>query len=191
MPADCARDAESLPLQQRPHNGGAPEPILAFLRRTAAITRDDPADVRFGKVAELLDDARMADHTALVAAMLKIPSDGRYEAPAEGPEHQRQTFFRVVAELMAVLGAGAPVLICVEDLHWADPTTLEFVTSLVDHFTAKVRLLVATARADARLALAENPRIRLVSLDGLPSRPSRRSSLASPAVSPRRRAWSS
>jgi class 3 adenylate cyclase len=164
----AVRTGHVITLSCHPHFGStALQPILAFLRRIAAITREDPADVRFGKVAELLDDAGMADHTALVAAMLKIPSEGRYEAPPEGPEHQRQTFFRVVAELMTILGAGAPVLVCVEDLHWADPTTLELVTSLVDHFTTKTGLLVATARADARLALVGNPHIRLVSLDGL------------------------
>jgi class 3 adenylate cyclase len=144
------------------------QPVLAFVQRTAGITRDDPAEVRFGKVAELLDHAKLTGNTALFAAMLKIPADGLYEPPAEGPEHQRQSFFGEVAGLVTALGMGAPVLLCIDDLHWADPTTLEFVTSLVGHFTAKAALLVATTRTDARPALVENPRTRSITLDGLP-----------------------
>jgi predicted ATPase/class 3 adenylate cyclase len=143
------------------------QPLLAFLQRTAGIARDDPAKVRFGKVADLLDCNGIAASRALFATMLKIPAQGLYEVPAESPEHQRQSFFGAVAELMLALGQGAPVLVCIEDLHWADPTTLEFVGSLLDHFTARPALLLATTRSDARPALAEDPRTRLVSLDGL------------------------
>ena len=146
------------------------QPVLAFLQRTTGTARDDLPSVRFGKVAELLDGVGMPDNAALFAAMLKIPADGLYEAPAEAPEHQRQTFFGAVAELVIAMGGGAPVLLCIEDLQWADPTTLEFVTSLVGHFTARSALLVATTRADARLGLAEDPRVRLVTLDGVSAR---------------------
>jgi tetratricopeptide (TPR) repeat protein len=99
--------------------------------------------------------------------MLKIPALGLYEVPVESPEHQRRSFFTAVATLILALRKGAPVLLCIEDLHWADPTTLEFVGSLLDQFTDRPALLVATTRPDAQLALAEDPRTRLVALDGL------------------------
>jgi predicted ATPase len=137
------------------------------VRRTAGIARDDPAEVGFGKLADLLDRNGMGSSRALFAAMLKIPAQGLYEVPAESPEQQRRSLFVAVAELMEALRQGAPVLLCIEDLHWADPTTLELVGSLLDHFTARPELLLATTRPDARPAFAEDPRIRLVSLEGL------------------------
>jgi len=143
------------------------QPVLAFLQRAAGIVRDDPVEVGFGKVADLLDHHEMAGSTALFAAMLKIPASGLYEVPAESPEHQRRSFFTAVATLILALRQGAPVLLCIEDLHWADPTTLEFVGSLLDQFTGRPALLVATTRPDAQLALADDPRTRLVALDGL------------------------
>jgi predicted ATPase/class 3 adenylate cyclase len=143
------------------------QPLLAFLQRTAGIARDDPADVRFGKLADLLDREGMAESCAVFAAMLKIPAGGLYEVPAETPEHQRRSFFAAVVELLLALRRGAPVLLCIEDLHWADPTTLEFVGTLPGQFTARPALLLATTRPDARPGFAQDPQTRMVSLGGL------------------------
>ena len=100
--------------------------------------------------------------------MLKFPPEGLYEPPAESPKLQRERFFAAAAELMLAMAEGAPLLLCMEDLHWADPTTLEFAASLVGRIAAQPVMLLATCRPDAGLALAEDRRVRVVTLDGLP-----------------------
>jgi DNA-binding CsgD family transcriptional regulator/tetratricopeptide (TPR) repeat protein len=58
---------------------------------------------------------------------------------------------RVFQETLALLGrraAAAPVLLVLEDLHWADTSTLDLVVFLAHNLQDRRVLLVATARAD-------------------------------------------
>ncbi|MEJ2859951.1 helix-turn-helix transcriptional regulator [Actinomycetospora flava] len=55
----------------------------------------------------------------------------------------------LVRRVLVTLAAEAPVLVVVDDLHWADRTTRELVVSLVAHLTDERILLVATARSEA------------------------------------------
>ncbi|GAA4912923.1 putative ATPase [Actinomycetospora succinea] len=55
----------------------------------------------------------------------------------------------LVRRVLVALAADAPVLLVVDDLHWADRTTRELVVSLVAHLTDEPILLVATARSEA------------------------------------------
>jgi len=65
-----------------------------------------------------------------------------------GPKSIRQGAFRAAAQLLRHLGAagGAPVLLLVEDLHWADADSLGFLAHLLkaNHDTAL--LIVSTSR---------------------------------------------
>ncbi|MFC5138478.1 ATP-binding protein [Actinomycetospora rhizophila] len=55
----------------------------------------------------------------------------------------------LVRRVLVTLAGEAPVLLVVDDLHWADRTTRELVVSLVAHLTDERVLLVATARSEA------------------------------------------
>ena len=80
----------------------------------------------------------------------------------------------LVRRVLVTLAADAPVLLVVDDLHWADRTTRELVVSLVAHLTDERILLVATARSEAldvthplRRMLPELTRDRAVRAIGL------------------------
>ncbi len=68
---------------------------------------------------------------------------------------------------MLAMAGGAPLLVCVEDLHWADVTTLDFVSGMIDDFAGQPVLLLMTARPESGLALATDPRVEKVLLQGL------------------------
>ncbi|MEO1018886.1 MAG: AAA family ATPase, partial [Pseudomonadota bacterium] len=142
-------------------------PLLAFLSRRAGISRDDKPVASLGKISALLDQHKLGDETnrALFAAMLKIPADDLYTPPVESPQRQRQAFYPAAAALLLSLGQGSPLLLFMEDLHWADPTTLEFMGSLLDSFSQQPVLLVETTRPE--IAITEDPRLRVITLEGL------------------------
>jgi predicted ATPase len=48
------------------------------------------------------------------------------------PELQRKKTMEALAAWMLALGALQPVLVLVEDLHWADPSSLEFLGRLIE-----------------------------------------------------------
>src|SRR4029453_772902 len=48
------------------------------------------------------------------------------------PEQQKQQTLHALLTILLRIAAQRPVLFVMEDLHWVDPTTLEFLTLLVD-----------------------------------------------------------
>src|SRR5215468_2262051 len=87
------------------------------------------------------------------------------------PAPPEETFF-VVRRLLAGLAAAQPVVLAIDDLHWAEPLLLDLVEHLVQWTTGVPLLLLAAARPelrDTRSALAEPGRLAsdVVVLGGL------------------------
>ena len=56
--------------------------------------------------------------------------------------------FEALMDLFARTGLEAPVVLVIEDLHWADPSTRGFVSFLVRNLRRERLLLIATCRCD-------------------------------------------
>jgi class 3 adenylate cyclase/tetratricopeptide (TPR) repeat protein len=85
----------------------------------------------------------------LLAPLLDIPLPAE-RAPKFGPEEQRR---RQLAAMVALLLAGArtqPVVLAFEDLHWADPTSLDLIQALAERGAQAPLLVVATTRPEFR-----------------------------------------
>jgi predicted ATPase len=70
------------------------------------------------------------------------PADG------EGAGMARQQMFGAVLGLLAELGAARPVLLVLEDLHWADASTRDLITFLSRVLRTERVALIGTYRAD-------------------------------------------
>jgi tetratricopeptide (TPR) repeat protein len=136
----CAPDAQQSPLQPvlahlhrllRWHPGASPETTLRTLEaRLAAAGLALPAVV------------------PLVAALLALPLPTRYPPLTLTPQRQRhQTLEALLAWLLAET-TREPVLFIVEDLHWSDPSTLEFLTLLLDQGPTARLLTLLTCRPE-------------------------------------------
>jgi predicted ATPase len=137
-------------------------PLAAALRRLAREL--DPA-----VLDELLGGAR--DELARLAPELSpTPLGGaRGENATAGEAHAQARLFGLLRALLDRLAAESPVLFAIEDLHWADRSTLEFVSSLLGGLHDERLLLVCTYRSDElhrrhplRPFLAEEERRELV-----------------------------
>ncbi|HZZ23971.1 MAG TPA: AAA family ATPase, partial [Roseiarcus sp.] len=85
----------------------------------------------------------------LLAPLLDIPLPAE-RAPKFGPEELRR---RQLAAMVALLLAGArtqPVVLAFEDLHWADPTSLDLIQALAERGAQAPLLVVATTRPEFR-----------------------------------------
>ena len=94
-----------------------------------------------------LDPVR--ETATLLAPLLDIPLPVE-RAPKFGPEELRR---RQLAAMVALLLAGAriqPVVLAFEDLHWADPTSLDLIQALADRGAQAPLLLLATTRPEFR-----------------------------------------
>ena len=66
---------------------------------------------------------------ALLAEMLSLPNDGRYPAIELTPQQRRQKTLEALGVQVVALARQNPVLMIFEDVHWADPTSLEAIWS--------------------------------------------------------------
>jgi class 3 adenylate cyclase/predicted ATPase len=85
----------------------------------------------------------------LLAPLLDIPLPAE-RASKFGPEELRR---RQLAAMVALLLAGArtqPVVLAFEDLHWADPTSLDLIQALAERGAQAPLLVVATTRPEFR-----------------------------------------
>ncbi len=134
-------------------------PIVAALRSLAR--DDDPVLARL-------------DATARAGLAGLLPELGDRAAGAD-PAQAR--VFEALLTLLDALGRSAPLLLAIEDLHWADASTRAFVTFLARSLRGERVLVVATYRSDElhrrhplRPLLAElerGPRARRIELDPL------------------------
>src|SRR4029450_8843886 len=74
----------------------------------------------------------LAEAVPLHASLLSIPLTTDYAPLTMAPEqHKQQTLHALLTTLLRI-AAQQPVLFVMEDLHWVDPSTLEFLSFLVD-----------------------------------------------------------
>jgi DNA-binding CsgD family transcriptional regulator/tetratricopeptide (TPR) repeat protein len=74
-----------------------------------------------------------------------IAEPGDVDAPEQ---HARSRLFEAVLHLFGQLSAETPVLVIIEDLHWADRSTLDFLSFLLKALTEERLLVVASYRSN-------------------------------------------
>jgi class 3 adenylate cyclase/predicted ATPase len=131
------------------HTNSALYPVIAHLQRLLRWERDEAPEARLAKLERLLDASRqpLAEVVPLLAALLAVPlPEGSYAALTLTPQQQRQqTLDTLVAWLLAE-SERQPVLAVYEDLHWADPSTLELLGALLEQAPTVPMLTVLTFR---------------------------------------------
>src|SRR6185295_2731114 len=80
-------------------------------------------------------------YVPLFASLLSLPADDRYVMPALTPQRRKQHIEEAVVALLFRMTEIRPVLVILEDVHWADPSTLELLTLLAQRLAA-VRILI-------------------------------------------------
>jgi DNA-binding CsgD family transcriptional regulator len=89
--------------------------------------------------------AALAGPAAQAAAALGL--DGAVESPDGGGEDRAFALLHGLYWLMANLAATRPVLVCVDDVHWADPPSLRFLVYLARRLEGLGVLMLVTARS--------------------------------------------
>ena len=83
-----------------------------------------------------------------------LVSDGNFPHATATPPAARRVYLNLspgrvtVTEVLEALAASRPLVLVMEDLHWADPALLEFLEHLVDWATEVDLFVVATARPE-------------------------------------------
>ena len=119
-------------------------PFTPFVEILEQMVRQIPADV----LREALGDAA-PDVARLVPEIHRVVGD--IPPPAElTPEQQRRVLFNAVLDLFRRLGARQPVVLLLDDLHWADEATLGLLQHLAPRLGG-IRLLAVGTYRDVEL----------------------------------------
>jgi len=105
-------------------------PIIGLFERLFVFESDDPSDQRLGKLeAALRGHGPLDSDAAVILAALFSLAPPAATAPLDlAPERQRERTFEILIGILARIAERQPLILCVEDLHWADPSTVDFLS---------------------------------------------------------------
>jgi predicted ATPase/class 3 adenylate cyclase len=132
------------------HTNSALYPSIRQLERAARFERGDSPAEKFAKLeALLMRSGADADNVVLpLANLLTLPPNDRYRVPELSPQKRKEMTLAALSAQLDALAARQPVFIIFEDVHWADPTSLELLTGTLEQVQRLPVLLLMTARPE-------------------------------------------
>ncbi len=126
-------------------------PLVELLRGACAIVETDGPDGVREKLRATLERAGMDTFGAMPCLLhLLDPGEGREALDRLSPEVVKSRTFEALRELSRRLADRAPLVLVVEDMHWVDRTSEEYLGTLVDVVGGARILLVTTHRPGYR-----------------------------------------
>ena len=125
-------------------------PVITHVERALAFAREDTPDDKLRKLETVLAPYALPlpETVPLVAALLSLPLPTHYPPLSLTPLRQRQHTLEALLAWLVAEATRQPVLFIVEDLHWIDPSTLEFLTLLIERGPTAPILTVLTCRPE-------------------------------------------
>ena len=132
-------------------------PVIAQLTHAAGFRDGDDAATRLAKLGQLFDGHGPKD-LALLADLLSIDAGGALPTLDMTAAQKKQETFAVLQSQLLRFAEDKPVVILAEDAHWADPTSLEFLTASVSQNVPNHRImLIVTHRPPFDLGWSDQP----------------------------------
>ena len=132
------------------HQNSAFYPIIDHLHRLLQFDQHDSPAERLGKLEQTLASYRFPQTgtVPLLAALLSLPHPEKYPALNFSPQRQKQKTQEVLVAWLVEEAERQPLYCPWEDVHWADPSTLELLTLLIDHVPTVRLYLLLTFRPE-------------------------------------------
>lgn len=107
------------------------------------------SDSRLDRLTSFLSGQPIEDDEAvpLLAHLLSINTDSGYAPPSGSAQIIRAQTLELLLDMISLAAVSRPVLLVVEDLHWADPSTLEMIQMLVNRGPAAGLFVLFSARS--------------------------------------------
>jgi len=126
-------------------------PVIDHLQRLLHFHREDTPEAKLDKLEHSLHEYRFArdEVVPLFAARLSVPlPDGRYPPLHLSPQQQKRKTAEALVAWLAEAAERQPLLAVWEDLHWADPSTLELLSLIIDQSRTAHMLTLLTCRPE-------------------------------------------
>ena len=128
------------------HGNVALWPVGRMLEQLLGFYPDQPPEERLDRVAgpawKIAGLER--DAVALLAPLLGLDTDERWSRPEVDALALRQQTLQALVAWLAHTAASTPTLVWADDLHWADPTTVELLGLLATQGVPGTMILITS-----------------------------------------------
>jgi len=155
------------------HQNTALYPLIDLLERVVLrFDREESPQQKLSKLEGHLVQYGfpLAEAVPLHASLLSIPLTADYAPLTMSPEQQKQKTLQALLTTLLRIAAQQPMLLVMEDLHWVDPSTLEFLSLLVDQGPTARILALLTCRPDFSPPWTGRSHLTQMTLPRLPQR---------------------
>ena len=125
-------------------------PIAEMLRQVLRSRGAESEQEQFAQLEAVIERAGLQSSEAvpLIAPLIDVSVRAKYPPSRLSPEQQRRRLLATLVELTLGTARMQPTIIVIEDLHWADPSTLELIQLLVEQGERARLFLLYTARPE-------------------------------------------
>lgn len=135
----CAADRPSSPMY----------PIVRLLESHFGFEPEDDDAAKLRRVERCCAAGGLdRDGAQVIAALLEVPTGGRYEPLELEPRAVRELTFSAIAKLVMAMAERDRTLLVIEDLQWSDESTLDLLRRLGDTESGSGLLVMATSRPE-------------------------------------------
>jgi predicted ATPase len=146
-------------------------PIIDLLQRALRWQPEDTAEEKLAKLEQMLRQYRLPlqETMPLYAALLSVPlPDDRYPPLSLSPQRHKQKTLETLLAILLEPAAEHPALLIMEDLHWVDPTTVEWLSLVVDQIPTTSLYLLVTCRPEFQSPWGSRSYLTQMTLNRLP-----------------------
>ena len=131
-------------------HSSALRPFIDLLEMMIGASRQWSDQQRLDGLEQLLanHDLELKTNVPVLGTLLGIPTEEQYTPLDISPHKQKELSMEGILSLLFGVAEKKPLLLVVEDLHWADPTTLELLSSLVQDSPSAAMCVLMTARPE-------------------------------------------
>jgi predicted ATPase len=153
------------------HQNSALYPLIDLVQRILQFRRDDSPEEKLSKLENALSQYRLPLEETVppFAALLSLPTP-RFPLPVLTPQRQKQKTLEAMLVWLLAEAERQPLPFIVEDPQWADPSTLEFLSLLIEQVPTARLLTLLAFRPEFTLPWASRSHLTPLTLHRLPGK---------------------
>jgi predicted ATPase len=145
-------------------------PVIEHMKRAVGWKPEDGVEKKIEKLEASLQEQSLPleEVMPLYAELMSLPlPEGRYESLNLNPKQKREATLDAIAGWLLEMAEQRPVLHVWEDLHWADPTTLELLGLYIEQSPTVSMLNVLAYRPEFVPPWSMHSHMTLITLNRL------------------------
>lgn len=160
-----------------PHRTGTPLwPIVERLRRSSGVGAVESEVSKISNLRAYLERSSLRhgdDDTEMFAALLGISSPGADLSQLGAADELRDRTLRAIVDRIRARSVRQPLLVRFEDIHWADPTTLQLLSLLIAATPSSHMMVVLTSRPEMAPTWPQSAHVVTIHLSRIDDRSAR------------------